>query len=85
MPAGFRAVGAQAGIIDRIEDRPPGPGRPPVPTVEVVEALHFFVREGVQWRELRAAPGRPSGTAIRSKLIDEIARREPPFDLATLP
>ena len=37
-----------AGIIDRIEDRPPGPGRPPVPTAEVIETLRFFVREGVQ-------------------------------------
>ncbi len=37
-----------AGIIDRTGDRPPGPGRPPVPTVEVVETLRFFLREGVQ-------------------------------------
>jgi hypothetical protein len=35
-------------------------------TVEVIETLRFFLREGVQWRELRAADGRadpapPSG------------------------
>src|SRR4051812_49610130 len=43
-----------AGIIDRIEGRPYRTGRPPLPTIEVVETLRFFVREGVQWRGLRA-------------------------------
>ncbi|HEV7372241.1 IS5 family transposase [Arenibaculum sp.] len=57
-----------AGIIERIEDRGHGPGRPPVPTVEVVETLHFFVREGVQWRELRAADGCSSGSTLRRRL-----------------
>jgi transposase len=57
-----------AGIIDRIEDRPLGPGRPPVPTVEVIETLCFFVREDVQWRELRAADGRASGSTLRRRL-----------------
>jgi hypothetical protein len=36
-----------AEIIDRIEDRPVGPGRPPMSTAEVVETLRFFLREGV--------------------------------------
>src|SRR5215212_3786272 len=53
-----RAAALVAGIIDRIEDRPLGTGRPPMPTVKIVETLRFFVREGVQWRELRATAGR---------------------------
>ncbi|WP_377806620.1 IS5 family transposase (plasmid) [Azospirillum sp. A29] len=57
-----------AGIIDRIEDRPVGPGRPPMSTVEVIETLRFFLREGVQWRELRAADGRASGSTLRRRL-----------------
>ena len=43
-----------AAVIDRLEDRPPGTGRPPLPTLEVVEALRFFVREGV--RSCASAP-----------------------------
>ena len=58
-----RAAALVAVIIDRIEGRPYGTGRPPLPTVEVVETLRFFVREGVQWRELRAAAGRPGALA----------------------
>jgi transposase len=57
-----------ASIIDRIEDRRLGPGRPPVPTVEVIGTLRFFVREGVQWRELRATDGRVSGSTLRRRL-----------------
>ena len=57
-----------AGIIDRIEDRPLGTGRPPLPTLKVVEALRFFVREGVQWRELRATAGRACGSTLRRRL-----------------
>jgi len=57
-----------ARIIDRIEDRPPGPGRPPMPTAEVIETLRFFLREGVQWRELRAADGHASGSTLRRRL-----------------
>jgi transposase len=63
-----RAVALVAGIIDRLEDRPCRPGRPPLPTIEVVETLHFFVREGVQWRQLRAAAGRASGSTLRRRL-----------------
>ena len=57
-----------AGIIDRIEDRPYGTGRPPLPTIEVVETRRFFVREGVRWRELRAAAGRACGSTLRRRL-----------------
>ena len=63
-----RAAALVAEIIDRIEDRPYRTGRPPVPTTKVVETLRFFVREGVQWRELRAAAGRACGSTLRRRL-----------------
>ena len=44
---GSRAAALVAGIIDRIEHRPLGTGRPPMPTVKVVAALRLLVREGV--------------------------------------
>jgi hypothetical protein len=62
------AAALVAGIIDRIEGRPYRIGRPPSPTVEVVETLRFSVREGVQWRELRAAAGRACGSTLRRRL-----------------
>jgi transposase len=65
-----RATALVAGIIDRIEERPSGTGRPPVPTIKVVEALRFFVREGMQWRELRATAGRACGSTLRRRLDD---------------
>ena len=65
-----RAAALVAGIIDRIEDRPHGTGRPPMPTIKVVETLRFFVREGVQWRELRATAGRACGSTLRRRLDD---------------
>jgi transposase len=65
-----RAVELVAEIIDRTEGRPYGTGRPPLPTVKVVETLRFFVREGVQWRELRAAAGRACGSTLRRRLDD---------------
>ena len=63
-----RAAALVAGIIDRIEGRPPGTGRPPMPTIKVVETLRFFVREGVPWRELRATAGRAGGSTLRRRL-----------------
>src|SRR3954451_10453857 len=63
-----RAVELVAGIIDGTEGRRYGTGRPPLPTVEGVETLRFFVREGVQWRELRAAAGRACGSTLRRRL-----------------
>jgi hypothetical protein len=65
-----RAAALVAGIIDQIESRPLRTGRPPLPTIKVVEALRFFVREGVQWRELRATAGRASGSTLRRRLDD---------------
>src|SRR4051812_27545287 len=63
-----KAAELVAGIIDRIEGRPYRTGRPPLPTITVVETLRFFVREGVQWRELRAAAGRACGSTLRRRL-----------------
>src|SRR4051812_49973518 len=63
-----RAARLVAEIIDRVEGRPYGTGRPPLPTVKVVETLRFFAREGVQWRELRAAAGRACGSTLRRRL-----------------
>lgn len=65
---GSKATALVAGIIDRIEGRPLSTGRPPMPTVRVVEALRFFAREGVQWRELRAEAGRACGSTLRRRL-----------------
>src|SRR3954453_22517107 len=57
-----------AALRARPEARPCRPGRPPLPTIEVVETLHLFVREGAQWRQLRAAAGRASGSTLRRRL-----------------
>ena len=65
---GPKATALVAGIIDRLENRPHGAGRPPLPTIKVVEALRFFVREGVPWRELRATAGRACGSTLRRRL-----------------
>src|SRR5215208_230072 len=65
-----RAAALVAGIIDRIENRPLGTGRPPMPTIKIVETLRFFVREGVQWRELWATAGRACGSTLRRCLSD---------------
>jgi transposase len=55
-------------LIDEILPPSQGLGHPPAPTTDVVATLRFFLREGVQWRELRAAPGRVSGATLRRRL-----------------
>jgi len=60
------AAALVAGIIDRLEGQPCRTGRPPLPTVQVVETLRPFVREGVPWREPRAA-GRACGSTLRRR------------------
>lgn len=67
---GQSALGLVAGIIDWIEQPQTGPGHPRLPTVAVLATLRFFVREGVQWSELRAEPGRASGSTLRRRLTD---------------
>lgn len=41
-----------------------------MPTNTVLETLRFFLREGVQWRELRASPERASGSTLRRRLTE---------------
>jgi Transposase DDE domain. len=67
---GPAAVELVAGIIDQMEWAVTGTGRPPVPTNAVLETLRFFLREGVQWRELRATPDRASGSTLRRRLME---------------
>jgi transposase len=57
-----------ARLIDEIMPQPHGPGHPPSATEDVVATLYFFLREGVQWRALCAAPGRVSGATLRRRL-----------------
>lgn len=68
-----RAAALAAAVIDGVEGRSLGAGRPPMPTIKVVEALRFFVREGVQWRELRATAGRACGSTLRRRTQDRSA------------
>ena len=63
-----RAVDLVAAIIDSLEQRPLTTGRPLMPTLRVVETLRYFLREGVQWRELRASTGRARGSTLRRRL-----------------
>jgi len=65
-----RAMALVAEIIDSLEHRPYAAGRPPMATIKVVETLHYFLREGVQWRELRATAGRARGATLRRRLDD---------------
>jgi len=59
-----------AGIIERLEGDPAERGRPRLPAADVVGTLRFFLREGVQWRELPAGDGRASGSTLRRRLRD---------------
>ena len=65
---GPKAVELVASVIDQLEERLVSTGRPPRPTIKVVETLRFFVREGVQWRELRASARRACGSTLRRRL-----------------
>ncbi|OYD83028.1 IS5 family transposase [Azospirillum brasilense] len=67
---GSTAVDLLAGVVDQMEWADTGTGRPPVPTNTVLETLRFFLREGVQWRELRASPARASGSTLRHRLTE---------------
>ena len=53
---GPKAAAMVAGVIDRLESRSHATGRPRLPTLRVVEALRFFVREGVPSGAAMAAP-----------------------------
>src|SRR3954468_9500987 len=62
---GPAACGWVAGLIDWIEGRRSDQGGPRCPTEAVVETLRFFVREGVQWRALRATGDRVCAAIAR--------------------
>jgi len=67
---GPTACGLVAGLIDWIEGPRSDQGRPRCPTQAVVETLRFFLREGVQWRELRAMGDRVCGATLRRRLSE---------------
>jgi transposase len=64
------AIDPVAGIIEQLEKGPEQRGRPRLPAPDVVGTLQFFLREGVQWRELLAGTGRASGSTVRRRLRD---------------
>ena len=67
---GPTACGLVAGLIDWLEGPRSDQGRPRCPTEAVVERLQFFLREGVQWRELRAAGDRVCGATLWRRLME---------------
>lgn len=60
-----------AGVLDQIGRANPVTGRPPVPTGTILETLRFFLRERVQWRELRASPQLASLSSRPASLSSE--------------
>ena len=62
------AIDLVAGIIEQLEEEPAERGRPRLHAAEVVATLQFFLREGVQWRELFAGTDRASGSTLRRRL-----------------
>jgi transposase len=66
---GPTACGLVAGLIDWIEGRHGDYGRPRCRTEAVIETLRFFLREGVQWRQLRAIGDRVCGATLRRRLM----------------
>jgi len=67
---GLTAVELVAGVVDQVERVVTRTGRPSAPTVTVLKTLRVFLREGVQWRELRASPDRASGSTLRCRLTE---------------
>ena len=65
---GQRACGLVANLIEWIEGRHGDHGRPRCPTQAVIETLRFFLRKGVQWRELRATGDRVCSATLRRRL-----------------
>src|SRR4051794_41781671 len=64
---GATACGLVADLIDWIEGPHSDHGRPRCSTEAVVETLQFFLREGVQWREMRAPGGRVCRARLRRR------------------
>src|ERR1044072_4395472 len=67
---GPTVCGLVADLIDWVEKPHSDRGRPRCPTEVVVETLRFFLREGVQWRELRATGDRGCGATLRRRLYE---------------
>src|ERR1044071_1873680 len=67
---GQTACGLVVGLIEWIEGPGSSQGRPRCPTQAVIERLRLFLREGVQWRELRATGGRVCGASLRPRLSE---------------
>src|SRR3954449_9908222 len=67
---GAAVCGLVASLIDWIEGPRSDQGRPRCPTEAVVETLRFFLREGVQWRELQATGDRVCGATLRRRLTE---------------
>jgi transposase len=67
---GPTACGLVANLIDWVEGPHSDHGRPRCSTKAVVETLRFFMREGVQWRELRATGDRVCGATLRRRLME---------------
>src|ERR1043165_3109085 len=67
---GPTACGLVAGVIEGVEGPRRDQGRPRCPTPAVVAMLRFFLREGVQWRELRATGDRVCGATLRRRLYE---------------
>ena len=55
-------------IIEHLEGEPSNRGRPRLPAADVVATLHYFLREGVQWRALPAREGHASAATLRRRL-----------------
>src|ERR1044071_1589397 len=67
---GPTACGLVAGLIDWIEGPRSDQGHPRCPTEAVVLPIWLFLREGVQWRELRATGDRVCGATLRRRLME---------------
>ena len=67
---GPTVCGLVAGVIEWVEGPRRDQGRPRCPTAAVVETLRFFLREGVQWRELRATGDRVCSATLRRRLSE---------------
>ena len=67
---GPTACGLVADLIDWIEKPHSDQGRRRCPTGAVVETRRFFLREGVQWRELRAPGHRVCGATLRRRFTE---------------
>ncbi len=65
---GQTACGLVASLIDWIEGPHSDHGRARCPTQAVVDTLRFFLREGGQWRELRATGDRVCSAMLRRRL-----------------